>query len=57
MNAQQAADFVGLACKTIRKLTSERRIPYIKISARCVRYDRVQLEEWLRSRSVKTRTE
>ena len=50
MNAQQAADFVGLACKTIRKLTSERRIPYIKISARCVRYDRVQLEEWLRSR-------
>jgi excisionase family DNA binding protein len=55
MNAAEAAEFVGVAEKTIRKLTSEQRIPFIRISGRCVRYDRQALSNWLEARSVKPR--
>ena len=55
MNAGEAAEFVGVAEKTIRKLTSEQRIPFIRISGRCVRYDRRALSAWLEARSVKPR--
>jgi len=55
MNAAEAAAFVGVAEKTIRKLTSEQRIPFIRISARCVRYDRQKLADWLASRTVQPR--
>ncbi|RYD64220.1 MAG: DNA-binding protein [Verrucomicrobiaceae bacterium] len=53
MNAAQAAEFLGIEEKTIRKYTSERRIPFIRLSGRCVRYDRTALSEWLLARTVK----
>jgi excisionase family DNA binding protein len=56
MNASQAAEFIGIEEKTVRKYTSERRIPFIRISGRCVRYDRNALSEWLQSRTVKPAT-
>lgn len=56
MNAAQAGSFLGIEEKTVRKYTSERRIPFIRISGRCVRYDRQALSEWLLSRTVKPAT-
>jgi excisionase family DNA binding protein len=53
MNAAQAASFLGIEEKTVRKYTSARRIPFIRISGRCVRYDRAALGDWLLSRTVK----
>lgn len=56
LNAEEAAELLGVATKTIRKMTHEGRIPVIRLSARCVRYDRAALEEWLESRTVKERS-
>lgn len=55
MNVEETARFLNLAVKTVRKLTSERRIPAVKISSRCVRYSRCALREWIEQRTIKPR--
>jgi excisionase family DNA binding protein len=53
LNAAQAAKLLGIGEKTVRKYTSERRIPFIRLSGRCVRYDAAALAGWLLARTVK----
>lgn len=47
-----AADRIGVAPRTIEKWTRERKIPFLKISHRCVRYDLDELAEWAASHRV-----
>ena len=43
----EAAEFLHLSPGTIYHLISERRIPVIKISSRCVRFSRQALLLWI----------
>ena len=44
-----AAKLLGVKPRTIEKWTSERRIPHVRISHRCVRYRLDELEAWFDS--------
>lgn len=52
MTAAEAAEFLGIAGGTIYHWVSEKRIPFVRISARCIRFRRRDLESWLSARLV-----
>jgi predicted DNA-binding transcriptional regulator AlpA len=53
VSEKEAGRFIGLVGHTLRKWRQLRiGPPYIKISARCVRYRRADLLRWLESRRV-----
>lgn len=48
---EQAARYTGLSVSYLQKLTSRRRIPFIKAGRRAL-YDRILLDRWLARRAV-----
>jgi excisionase family DNA binding protein len=56
LNIQQAAEFVGLTKQTVYRKTSANEIPHFKKSGR-VFFDRQELDGWLKSNRVPTKTE
>ena len=52
LNVREAAAYLGLAHGTVYHLISEKRIPVIHLSRRCVRFRRADLDRWL---DVRTR--
>ncbi len=48
---KQAAKYTALSISYLQKLTSRRRIPFIKAGRRAL-YDRVLLDRWLARRAV-----
>jgi excisionase family DNA binding protein len=54
VNHEAAARFLGVAPKTIRKMTSEGRIPFVRLSAKCVRYSLPDLRDWIAARTLNT---
>ena len=48
----EAARFLNLSTGTMYHLVSERRVPVIKLSARCIRFRRSELESWIATLSV-----
>ena len=46
----------GVKVKTIRKWTGQQKIPFVRLSPRCVRYDIAAVREWMATRSVKPLT-
>ena len=47
ITAGEVANLTGFAEGTIRHFVSQRRIPFIRISPRCVRFRRSDIEAWL----------
>ena len=47
LTAGEVAKLTGFAEGTIRHFVSQRRIPFIRISARCVRFRRSDIDAWL----------
>jgi excisionase family DNA binding protein len=47
MNVNEVAEFLGLAAGTIYHLVSQRRLPCIRLSARCLRFRCSDLEEFI----------
>ncbi len=47
ITAQEAARFLSLSVSTIRAWTSQRRIPFIKLNGKAVRYRREDLERMI----------
>lgn len=45
MDVNEVAEFLGLAVGTIYHLVSEKRLPCIRLSARCLRFRRSDLEK------------
>ena len=43
----EAARFLGLAPGSLYHLISQKRVPVIRISSRCVRFRRSDLEKWV----------
>lgn len=51
LNIDQASEYLALSKSYIQKLTSRRRMPYVKIGRRCL-YDRVLLDKWIARRQM-----
>lgn len=49
LTVHEAAQFLHLSCGTLYHLISQKRVPVIKISCRCVRFSRRALLLWLES--------
>jgi len=50
-DVRQVAEYLGMARLTIYHLLSQKRLPCVRISARCVRFDPKQIEEWVAERT------
>ena len=47
LTAREVAKLTGFAEGTIRHFVSQHRIPVVRISARCVRFRRSDIDAWL----------
>lgn len=50
-DAQQTADYLGVAYSTLRQMVCYRRIPFIKIGRRCL-FDPMDVRAWIDERRV-----
>jgi excisionase family DNA binding protein len=55
MNYTTAAEFLGVKVATLYSMVSRREVPFTRIGRRLVRFSRVELTNWLASRTVKPR--
>lgn len=53
---EAAAALLGMTPGALRAAVSRGAVPHIRISERCVRFDRDALVAWLRERSVPARS-
>jgi excisionase family DNA binding protein len=49
-NVKEVAEYLGLVPGSVYHLLSQHRLPCIRISARCVRFDPRQIEAWFAER-------
>lgn len=54
LDIQQVAIYTGLSVHTLYTMVSQRRIPFVKMG-RLTKFDRVELDKWIVSHSVKVR--
>jgi excisionase family DNA binding protein len=52
LTAAEVAALTGFSEGTIRHWTSQKKIPFLRISGRCVRYSRRDIESWLAEKLV-----
>jgi excisionase family DNA binding protein len=57
LNIKEVAALTGLAVGSIYHLVSQKRIPVVRLSARCIRFRRSDLEKWIDGLSQPTRDE
>jgi len=57
LTAAEVAELTGFAEGTIRHFVSQRRIPYVRISRRCVRFLRSDIEAWVQQLTVPSRND
>jgi len=50
-DVHEVAEFLGLAVGTVYHLLSQKRLPCVRLSARCVRFDPRQIAEWVAQRT------
>jgi excisionase family DNA binding protein len=55
MDIAAVAAWTGLSVGTLYHFVSQRRIPFVRISARCIRFRRRDIESWLMSKVVQTK--
>jgi len=53
---EEVAGLLRLSPKTIYNMVYEGRIPCIRLSNKCVRFDRVEIEKWLKRKTQKDLT-
>jgi excisionase family DNA binding protein len=49
----EVAEFLGLSAGSIYHMLSEKRLPFIRISARCERFDPDMVMKWAAERAEK----
>ena len=47
LNIKELAKLTGFSVGTIYHFVSQRRIPFVRISSRCVRFRKKDIEKWL----------
>lgn len=55
-NVKEVAAYLDLAVGSVYQMLSARRLPCIRLSARCVRFDPRQIEAWLAARTEAPKT-
>jgi predicted DNA-binding transcriptional regulator AlpA len=55
LNARELAGLLSVDVWTIRRWASMRKLPSIKLSARCVRYDPEQIRKWISTYQVESK--
>jgi excisionase family DNA binding protein len=53
---EEVAGLLRLSPKTVYNMVYEGRIPCIRLSNKCVRFDRVEIEKWLKSKTQRDLT-
>jgi excisionase family DNA binding protein len=56
LTVKQIAEYLGVKSSTIYKWNSQGRIPCIRLSGRCVRYELDKVKKWLNAIEDKGRT-
>lgn len=54
LSIEEVSTYTGLAVGTLYNMVSERRIPFVKMG-RLTKFDRLALDKWIGSHSVKVR--
>jgi excisionase family DNA binding protein len=54
MDISELADYLGLSRWTVYKLINHRRLPFIPVSKRTLRFDRLKIDQWMEKQTVKT---
>jgi excisionase family DNA binding protein len=57
MNVYEVASVLGLATGTVYHLVSEKRLPCVRLSRRCLRFQPSAIDEYIRERTEKSRPE
>jgi excisionase family DNA binding protein len=52
LTVQEVADLLGLSVGSVYHLISQKRVPVVKLSARCVRFDKSALDNWIAQMTV-----
>jgi excisionase family DNA binding protein len=52
LTVHEVAELLGLSVGSVYHLISQQRIPVVRLSARCVRFDRTALDAWITSMAV-----
>lgn len=52
LTPQQVADMLQIDITTLHRYTSQKRIPFLKLTGQNLRFRRAEIESWLSSRSV-----
>jgi excisionase family DNA binding protein len=52
LNTRELAELTGFSEGTLRHWVSEKRVPVVRISNRCVRFLRSEIEKWLGEMAV-----
>lgn len=51
LTVQEAAQYTGLSVHTLYTMTSQKRIPYVKVG-RLTKFDRETLDKWIKQQTV-----
>lgn len=54
LNVTEIGEYLGLSKWGIYDLVAQRKIPFIKISHRVLRFDKLSIDKWMEKRAVKT---
>ena len=52
LDVREVAELLGLVPGSIYQLISQSRIPFVRLSARCVRFRRCDIDRWIAERVV-----
>jgi len=52
LTVHDVADLLGLSVGSVYHLISQKRIPVIRLSARCVRFEKKALEDWIAGMAI-----
>ena len=47
LTIREAAEFLSLSVGSLYHMSSEGRVPVVRLSRRCIRFRRLALEQWL----------
>jgi excisionase family DNA binding protein len=53
MDIDELAEYLGISRWTVYKLISKRRLPFIPISKRTFRFDRLKIDQWMEKQGIK----
>lgn len=52
INIETLSKLTNISVSGLRKMCAKRKIPYVKISGRLVRFDMKEIEKWMKARTV-----